>query len=85
MLNLKLQDQIFPQLRQALNSERSQEFGRRLYRLELDHQNYWVKLQHKHVSAQHELSFINEINKYQNIHQLNGGILAPHRVLDVNN
>ena len=66
MLNLKLQEQIFPQLKQALNSERSQEFGRRLYRLELDHQNYWVKLQHKHVSAQHELSFINEINKYQN-------------------
>ena len=85
MLNLKLQDQIFPQLRQALNSERSQEFGRRLYRIEIDDQKLWLKLQYRNVSALHEQSFLNEINQYQNIHQLNGEILAPYQVLDVNN
>lgn len=84
MLNLKFQDQIFPQLKQAHNSEQSQKFGRHLYRIANDGQSYWIKLQNRNMSEQHKLSFLNELNQYQNIYQLNPKILAPHQIIDFN-
>lgn len=84
MLNLKFQDQIFPQLKQAHNPAQSQKFGRYLYRITNDDQSYWVKLQMRNMSAQHELSFLNELDQYQKIYLLNHEILAPHQMIDLN-
>lgn len=83
VLNLDLQNQVLPQLKQALNSNKSQSFGRRIYQIYFGAQNYWLKLQIKNVSQQHQLSFKHEINQYQWISQHCPEILSPFQIMDI--
>ncbi|WP_173910373.1 protein kinase [Acinetobacter sp. Marseille-Q1618] len=58
------------QLGKALNSARSQSFGRRVYCLENTTGKYWVKRQLIHVSAEYERGFLNELAIYTRLNYL---------------
>lgn len=58
------------QLKVAVNSARSQSFGRRVYRMENDQGQYWVKQQLAHVNAEYERGFLNELKMYRRLNAL---------------
>lgn len=82
MLNLN-PNQIYPQLKQALNPEQSQSFGRQIYSFEYEDQNYWLKIQQQGISIAHELSFKNELDCYEKIHAMDSSILAPYQRIEL--
>ena len=73
---------IQPQLKQALNPARSQNFGRRLFQVQLDDQLFWLKLQLKSHSAEHEVALYNEIQCYRHILKQAPELLARFEVID---
>lgn len=74
---------IQPQLKQALNPARSQNFGRRLFQIQLDNQLFWLKLQLKSHSVEHESALQNEIRCYQHISKQVPELIAPFKIVDV--
>lgn len=54
----------------ALNSIRSQSFGRRVYCVEQDHRTWWIKQQLRHVNAEYERGFLNELDIYAQLNAL---------------
>ena len=83
VLKLKLEKQINLQLQQALNPQTSQNFGRRIYSIDIDDQRYWLKLQLKNVSSYHEGAFIHELNQYELIYRQSDSVLAPFQIIQL--
>lgn len=54
----------------AINSARSQSFGRRIYYIENATSKYWVKQQLAHINEDYERSFLHELNMYSRLHAL---------------
>lgn len=54
----------------AINSARSQSFGRRVYCIESTTGKYWVKQQLAHVNAEYERGFLNELEMYSRLNAL---------------
>ncbi|MBU3848552.1 MAG: protein kinase [Candidatus Acinetobacter avistercoris] len=73
--------QILPQLKQSCNPIRSQNFGRHIFQVEMDDQRYWLKVQKKGYSDEHEQSFQNEILNYQIIFKQQPEVLAPFNIV----
>lgn len=54
-------------LPKAVNSLKSQSFGRRVYCMESDDRKYWLKLQVAHINSEYERSFLNELEIYRQL------------------
>lgn len=74
--------QILPQLKQSCNSILSQNFGRHIFQVEIDDQRYWLKVQKKGYSDEHEQSFLNEILNYQIIFTRRPEVLTTFDILN---
>lgn len=72
---------IQPLLRQPVNSQQSQQYGRLIYCIEIDDQTYWVKRQQQGISSQHEQWFDNEIKHYQSLSTGSSKILVPFEIV----
>lgn len=79
---IKLREYLENQKLHELNPKLSQSFGRRIYKLNLDDQNYWLKLHIKGQNHESEQSFLNEVHQYQSISDLNAHILLPFEWID---
>ncbi|NHB57105.1 protein kinase [Acinetobacter shaoyimingii] len=56
---------------------RRQDFGRRIYQFEIQHQRYWLKLHLKDHYQDGEQSLRHELNIYQVLNQLQPNLLLP--------
>lgn len=74
---------IQPQLKQACNPIRSQNFGRYVFKINMLNQLYWLKIQKLGVSPEHEQSFQQEISNYLNISALASEILVPFNIISL--
>ena len=54
----------------AINSARSQSFGRRIYCVQNTTGKYWIKQQLAHVNADYERSFLHELKMYSRLNAL---------------
>ncbi|MDM1765238.1 MULTISPECIES: protein kinase [unclassified Acinetobacter] len=72
----------------AINSARSQSFGRRVYCIESTTGKYWVKQQLAHVNAEYERGFLNELEMYSRLNALESSdhsFLSNFSILDIRN
>lgn len=75
-------------LGKALNSVRSQSFGRRVYCVENSMGKSWLKRQLAHVSAEYERGFLNELEIYTRLNSLalpDQNILCDFSISDISN
>ena len=64
------------------NPKQSQSFGRRLFRLRLEREIYWLKA---HVNAINHISqqaFLNEVNVYKKLAQSSASFILPFQILN---
>lgn len=82
MIQLKkhLLEQIQNQKLPLVNSKLSQSLGRRLYRMQLEGENVWLKLHANGFNTESEISFLHELNQYQRLSTLVPEILLPFQI-----
>lgn len=71
----------------AVNSLKSQSFGRRVYCIENGDQKYWLKLQLAQINTEYERGFLNELEIYSQLNYLESSdeqILWNFSILDLN-
>lgn len=81
-LNPVLRTPLQKQLQVACNPERSQNLGRRIYKVCLKGQYYWLKMHIQAQSADSEQSFLNELDVYCKLSQQNPKILLPYFLIN---
>lgn len=83
LIPIKQLQPLLSQLNPAVNGIQSQNFGRRLYHLQYDSDQFWLKLQLENHSQIHEGSFHHELKMYQLLFKQAPQLIAPTQIFSL--